>query len=170
MLQAVDESEGRRQILADEEGLNYRTACLGTPLPKNELTHTPIEGADVTYYSKLVHNGTVYHSEQVRGEGWTPFVTIKGVSEEGVKIVHFAHCQSSNKTYAVCRKLRVGNKPEFIAMGTEEVVTHLKAYEELEEFFACDVTDLGSHLYCVKGYLCAMPNPALRGYFHNDAM
>jgi hypothetical protein len=166
MLQDVETNLALHTELDADDARFSLTEGVGLPIYPSQLIHDNQEGENVTYFSKAVLIGSVYTSELVVGENWTPYVhvTVAGVKKIA-KVLHFVQSKTRSKRMrAVCRKVRVSNISKFVPN-----LTHVLAAMEENEFFVCDIKDLGDRLYKIRQFLTAMPFANLRGFFHNDA-
>jgi hypothetical protein len=163
MLQDVETNLALPRELDADDARFSLTEGVGLPVHPSQDTK---EDENVTYFSKAALNGSVYTSELVVGEKWTPYVhvTVAGVKKVA-KVLHFVQSKTSSKRMrAVCRKVRVCNISNFVPH-----MTHVMAAVEENEFFVCDVKHLGDRLYKIRQFLTEMPFANLRGFFHNDA-
>jgi hypothetical protein len=150
MLAAVDELVAWQV----EGAVAPSTTCLGPLIPRDQLEHDSMRSVNLDYYGMVAHNGRLYTSSR---DGWTPFVQVRG---EAAKLLHFAHCRATGRTFAVCRRLQLRTPANLAQLQ----ISHIWAFEELEEFFTCDVVDLAEHLYCVRDLLVYAPH---HPFFHN---
>lgn len=168
----VERSVDRQMELDADEARYNVTEGIGMPISRSDLIYDSEEGDNVTYYAKVASDGSVYTSALVHGESWTPYVYLKngqfGSDREIVKVLHFVHSERTNQMRAVCRKVRVDQNTRFCTPFHTEI-THIVAFEDVNEFFSCDINNLEDRLYKVKNYLSEMPNALIRGYYHNDA-